>query len=277
MATKGTSTRNMLPVLLAACIVAAVFPAALAQAPTATALFAHLAVGGGYTTTFTLLNTGSTDVVGSLILTGQDGNALDVTLSSPAIPDGEPGSAEQVRTSNLPITIPPGGTSFITASDAGGTRVGWARVESTGGSLGGVATFQLIEGNVLQTIAGVLSSNTTANATIPVDDDDSQKRFTGYAVANPNNEAITIRILEVPTDGDPAKAVTRSTIPLNPGEQRAAFFFQARQPAQDYKGSAILIGDGGKQFSVVALVQVQGTTLLYTAIPVIPSKTPFIN
>ena len=52
-------------------------------AATTTALFAQVAIGGGYTTLFTFLNTGGTSVEGNLILTSDDGTAMNATLTSP--------------------------------------------------------------------------------------------------------------------------------------------------------------------------------------------------
>ena len=46
-----------------------------------TALFSHVAVGAGYTTIFTLMNTGADAVSGNLILRDQQGNPFDVNLA----------------------------------------------------------------------------------------------------------------------------------------------------------------------------------------------------
>jgi len=247
-------------------------------AATTTALFAQVAVGGGFTTTFTLLNTGSTALTGNLILTKSDGTPMNVSLGAPSGNPSFAPSTELVVGSSTPINIPSGGTTFLTATPANPDDyfVGWGRVESSGGTLGGVATFSLTSAGQLQAIAGVLSADVTSVATIPVDDDVSQNRATGYAVANPGSSSITIRVVEVSADGNTITAL--SPINLDPGKQTAAFFFQDKAAAQKFRGSAVLIGQAGATFSVVALLQVQGATgLLYTAIPVIPAKAPNIN
>jgi hypothetical protein len=233
-----------------------------AAAVSPTALFAHLAIGGGYTTVFTFLNTGSEAVVGNLYLTDQTGVPLPANL------DGSPGSS-------LPLSIPSGGTKFVTAGplipNDPATKAGWARVESAGGSLGGVATFQLVKGGSLSTIAGVLSSSAVTVATIPVDDDIPGDRYTGFAVANPGSSTITISIQTVNADGTAAKALP--SITLKSGEQTAAFVFQSAG-YNSFHGSVVLIGQSGASFSIVALVQNSG---LFTAIPVIPEKAPNIK
>ena len=233
-----------------------------------TALFAHLAIGGGFTTTFTLLNTGSTALTGTLILTGQDGIPLAASLASGSV---------HSNGSTIEVNIPPGGIQFVTASPLGQSvpTAGWARVESSGGTLGGVATFQLVSGGTLLTIAGVLASDLVTAATIPLDDDvpPPANRYTGYAVANPSSiDTIRIKVQTVDADGIPNAALTPIT--LGPGEQVATFVFQDPAASRQFQGSVVLIGEGGKSFAVVALVQNQG---LYTAIPVIPTKAPHIS
>ncbi len=230
--------------------------------PSQITYFAHLAVGGGFSTIFTLLNTGNTAASGNLILTGQDGNPLTVTLTD--------SSGAQIAASSIGVNIPSGAIQILTASPlhpADPTTAGWARVESSGGTLGGVATFQLTDAGKLATLAGVLATGTVQAATIPMDDDVSANRATGYAVANVGTDPITINIQTYNPDGTTAAALT--AVALAPGQQHAAFFWQDPNASSKFKGSAVLTEQTGKSFAVVALVQNQG---LYTAIPVIPQK-----
>jgi hypothetical protein len=249
---------------------------------TTTVRFPQVAVGGGFSTTFTLINTGSTALTGNLVLTLD--NSANVTVTDLALNQTSPFSGSSIT---VPISgIPPGGTMFLSAESANpsdSVAVGWGRVDSSGGTLGGVATFAYTLAAQLQTIAGVLSSDLVPAATIPVDDDKSQQRITGYAVANPGSSPITIKVLEVPADGS-STAATLNSIALHPGEQKSAFFYEDpnafdhpdRSPT--FRGSAVLIGQAGATFCVVALVQVQGAAgLLYTVIPVFSSKAPIIN
>jgi len=266
-------------ILAAILAIGASLPGLRAQTLVPTAYFAHVPVGGGFTTTFTFLNTGSGPLTGNLILTltKPDQTPINVTVTDLSLNKSSAGSGS-------PITVPipaiaSGGTIFLAVTPTNpndSVAVGWGRVESSGGTLGGVATFSLTSAGQLQAIAGVLSADVTSVATIPVDDDVSQNRATGYAVANPGSSSITIRVVEVSADGNTITAL--SPINLDAGKQTAAFFFQDKAAAQKFQGSAVLIGQSGATFSVVALVQVQGATgLLYTAIPVIPAKAPHIN
>ncbi len=245
-------------------------------AATTTAIFSQFAIGGGFTTTFTLLNTGTGALDGNLILTnGANGTPSNASLQSS---DGTSATGSTIH-----VLVPQGGTTFVTASPAipgdPTTRVGWARVESSGGTLGGVSTFQLTLNGFLQTVAGVLSSGPVPSATIPVDNDANAQRFTGYAVANPSNSAINIKIDVVDPSGNIVDTINPAQLnPLPPLQQVARFLHQDLPTRTTFKGSMVLIGQGGATFTVVALVEDQGATgVLFTAIPVIPGKASNIN
>ncbi len=255
------------PVKLLSFLLFCCLPSLARAQSTVTALFSQVAIGGGFNTTFTLLNTGNSVLTGSLILTAQDGTPLTASFA------GGPLNSETTAAS-IPLDIPIGGTQFWTASAVGSgdsVKVGWARVESTGGTLGGVATFQLKSGGDLVAIAGVLSADAVQYATIPVDDDLAQNRYTGYAIANPGTDTMNIKVQTVKADG--TAGATLGAITLDPAHQIATFLFQDPAASRQFQGSVVLIEQNGKKFSVVALVQDQG---LYTAIPVIPSKAPSI-
>jgi len=240
-------------------------------AATGTNLFSQIAVGGGYTTVFTFLNTGSVDVNATLTLTGTDGNPLVASIAGPS------GAGTQV--SSLQFTVPPGGTQYLTATSASGvTQTGWAKTTTAGGLVGGAATFSFAPGgSAIQTVAGVMTSSAVSAATIPVDDDvDVSKihcnRCTGYAVANPGTSSITIKVVTVNTDG--TIGATLSPISLAAGNQTASFIYQDPNASPKFRGSVVFIGEDGAVFSAVALVMNKG---LFTAIPVIPSKAPNIK
>jgi hypothetical protein len=234
-----------------------------------------MATGGGFSTVFTFMNTGDTPVSGTLIITGQDGAPFNATLAESSAGPAAPG-ATPVLASAAPLNIPAGGARTITATAANAadpTKAGWARVESTGGTVVGVANFQLVTGGTLTTTAGVLSAETVSAATIPVNDNEAGNVYTGYAVANPSaSDTITVKVVTVNEDG--TVAATLSPITLTPGQQVAQFFFQDPLASKTFKGTAVLIGQDGKKFSVVALIQNKG---LYTAIPVAAGKASHIN
>ena len=151
------------------------------------------------------------------------------------------------------------------------TKSGWATVETTGGVPSGVATFQFFSGAVLQTAAGVLASQPMQFATIPVDDNYSQSRLTAYAVANPTNQTVVIKLGLVDVNGNLVDDTV--SITLSPGQQIARYLYQdLGRPI--FQGSMVLRAQGGGTFVAVALVQNQQ---IFTVIPVTPSKAPNIS
>ena len=247
-------------------------PGPIGAETTTNLYFAQVAVGGGYTTVFTFLNTGGTAVTGTLFLTAQDGSPFTVNLNEPGInPDSGGSGRFQATGSSFPLqSIPPGGARILTATplNAGDdTKSGWARVENKGGSLGGVGTFQQTGGGVLKTIAGVLGSQPVPFATIPVDNSEAEQRQTGFAVANQNSSPLSVRLVTLNQSGNIQDNMILPNI--GPNSQIATFLFQLL-PRANFKGSMVLVGQGGQSFVVVALVVAQNGLL--TAIPVIPEK-----
>ena len=240
-------------------------------AATTSNLFAQVAFGGGYTTVFSFTNTGATEVTASLYLTDSDGQALITSFSSPGNPD--------VVDSVYPLDLPSGGFQEVIAqpiSAGDPTKTGWARVESTGGTLGGVATFQFAPGGTLSTIVGVLSAPAVSAATIPVDDDHVGGRDTGYAIANPGTTDINVKLIFVHPDGTIHMSLTPPALnPLHPGGHVATFLWQdAADQFLLFRGTVVMIEPTGKAFSVVALVLNNG---LFTAVPVIQGSAPTIR
>jgi sugar lactone lactonase YvrE len=223
--------------------------------------FPHVAVGGSWSTSFTLSNTSANTISGNLIITDYQGNPFTVNSSSLGIG------------SSFAISIPSGGTVFLTANSLSPNdpaKNGWAKVETLGGSLNGVATFQSASQGVIQTAAGVLSSQPTQFATIPVDENDSLSRATAYGVANPTNQIVVVKLALVDSNGvlvDDTVSIT-----LNPGQQMPRYLNQDFKRST-FQGSLVLRAQGGGTFVVVALIQNQQ---LFTAIPVTPKKAPNI-
>jgi hypothetical protein len=177
--------------------------------------------------------------------------------------------------SSFPVSILPGGTQFLTVNPLNPNdpaKSGYAGVESTGGSPGGVATYQLAPGGVMQTSVGVLWSQPIQFATIPVDDDQSQSRTTAYGIANPTSQSLVVKLALVDQDGNLVDDTV--SITLQPGQQIARYLWQDfNRPTFIFQGSVVLRAQGGLAFVAMALVQNQQ---LFTATPVIPGKAPNI-
>ena len=159
-----------------------------------TTFFPQVAVGGGSDTLFTITNTGSTAASGNLILTDQQGNPFTV---SGVLTDSSGTTQPASVGSSFSIYVPAGGTVFLSAnalSPNNPTSSGWAELESTGGSLTGVATYEDVSGGIMQYIVGVLQSPFLQFATIPVDNDNTQDKQMAYAIVNPSSQTISIKL-----------------------------------------------------------------------------------
>jgi hypothetical protein len=237
-------------------------PGPIGAETTTNLYFAHMAVGAGYNTIFTIVNTGATTVNGVLSITGQTGLPMNANI------DGTVTAAQAV-------SVPSGGTRTMIAGPVSPTdpvRVGWAKYENIGGNAGGVATFQLTIGNILTTAAGVLSSNLVTAATIPVYNDLAAQRFVGFAVANPNATVMPLRLTTLAENGMVADApTTPAQLNLQPGGQVAIFLHEIITTRTNFRGSMVITAPGSQGFAIVALVQ---NGLQITAVPVINEKAP---
>jgi len=238
--------------------------------------FAHVAVGGGYSTQFTVTNTGAEAAIAVLFLTDTNGDPLTVDLTESTFAAEEAISGEFAVVDGISplFTVESGGSKTLTATgtgDNGSTQTGWAEVLSVGGNLEGIATFRQTDGSELLSVAGVLGSDPVQSATIPVDSDVLQNRFAGFAVANPNDEEMGIKLLTVNEDGSISDILTPPELnPLGAGNQIAKFLHQFLASGSRFKGSVVLLAEGGKGFVVVALIQERG---LLTVTPSIPGTS----
>ena len=222
--------------------------------------FAHVVAGGGYSTTFIITNTGATAAAGTMTLTDQVGSPLVVVLAGSVAGSG----------SSFPISLAPAATAILTATRAGApdARAGWARIESTGGSLDGVASFEYSEAGVPKSIAGVLASAPVEAAVVPVDNDGSVGRYSGFGVANTGAGDIHLTLRTYGEDGLPADTSRPPEFnPLGPRRQAARFLHELIPSRLNFRGSMRLYAEPGEGFAVVALNLDRGH---YTAVPVMP-------
>ena len=226
-------------------------------------LFPQVAVGGGYTTIFTVTNTGPTTASGNLILMDPQGKPLSVngtlTYSS--------GTTLQVDGDSFALTVPSGGTIFLSITGLA-IQTGWATLESTGGFLTGVATYEYVVDSTIQSMVGILHAQPMQYATIPVDIDGSQDKQLAYAIANPGSQTIVIKVALVGQDGTLIE--DSETVTLGPGEQMAQYLRQ-ELVRTSFKGSLVLRGQAGATFVALGLLDKQG---IFTVIPVISGKAP---
>ena len=131
--------------------------------------------------------------------------------------------------------------------------------------------FEFRQGDALKTLIGMLSTEPVNAVTIPLNDDALLGDSTGYAVANPSSEDLSIKITVVDAQGRPQWVIDNG-IRLGPNKHVARFLWQdLNKPDLQLLGSLVLQADGGKKFIVGALKLKQG---IFSNLPAIPGKAP---
>jgi hypothetical protein len=183
----------------------AVEQSALTFSFTSTASMPHLAVAGSWTTTITLVNTGSTAAQTRLSFFDDNGNPLTLPLTFPQTST----SSGPLLASTLDRTLNPGAILVIQSTGPDAVPiVGWAQLLANG-SVGGVAIFDSNTGTTDHQV-GISFENRNANSYIfPFDN--TGNFVTAVALANASAQAgnvgITIR-------DDTGAVVFSSTIAL---------------------------------------------------------------
>jgi hypothetical protein len=170
----------------------------------------------------------------------------------------------------LEFQLPAGATRILVVAQATATGVtaGWARLQSPNGLISGVGTFQYVENSVLKAIAGVLGSQLVECASIPADNDSDQDQYTGFAIANPTDEDIYLRIHVLDEQGQVVDSISPPELnPLGPRRQVARFLHEYLNTRLKFRGSMAVVATAPGKMAIVALVQAKG---LLSAIPVIP-------
>jgi hypothetical protein len=246
-------------------------PAQFVIQATPSVMFPQLAVGAGYSTALTLLNTGDAQADGTLKITDDSGVPLPVNVIG--------SNKTQVSGSDVAVTIAPGASRILTLSglQAGGTpKTGWVRVDSSGGPLRGVASLSYSEGGALKYFSTAPNADPMQCAAILLDDDSAVTRFSGFSVVNYGTVAMTLKLAVFDEDG--ILVTVLSPPELNPMQPQVQLtrFVQEYVPGLGaaFKGSLVLISTDGKSFVAGGLMMQQGLLSLLpafsTACPVLP-------
>jgi hypothetical protein len=158
-------------------LLAALFPA---SGFSNTLYFPQVAFGGGYSTTFAIVNTGTTAVSGRLNLYSTTGS-LRTDLGAQ-------------------LDIAPGNSTRYTIPNSGPLTVVWGEFNAGAGTVQGVATFDTRDNSGrLLTSAGVLAVEADNTFLLPVDVTSTSN--TGVAVANVSNTALNLEIRLIGENG----------------------------------------------------------------------------
>ncbi|HME98416.1 MAG TPA: hypothetical protein VKK06_00985 [Terriglobia bacterium] len=216
-----------------------------------TIYFPEVVYGGGYTTNFTIINTGTALVSSQLIIYSQQGTQLG----------------------SIPILVMGAGSTRYSLSDKGPLKIGWG-VIAAGTTVQGVASFdQRNDSGVLVTSSGMLGLDAGNSILVPV-----ESSFTGVAIANANTSAVNVRLRLLGENG--SELASRDDPRLNPLGSRmqivdsiGALFPEFSGTA--FRGALVVETSGNAPSNSLA---VTGFTLkegLFSAVPVVPVAANF--
>ena len=216
---------------------------------------AHVASGGGWQTTFTLVNTGTTPAQVQLSFYDNSGNTQSLPLTF----------VQQSNTastaSTVSQTIAPGATLVILTqgSNAGASVVGSAQLTTTG-NLGGFAIFRY---NPTGQEAVVPLETRNANSYV-LAFDNTNGLVTGVALANVTNHAL---IVPVAVRDDAGSLLVTAVINLA-ANGHTSFLLTDNYPASKSKrGTVEFVTPPGTQISVLGLRATPGGAV--TTVPVL--------
>ena len=142
------------------------------------AAFSHIAAGGGWTTTMTLINPSPAPVPVTISFHGDDGGALSLPASVT-----QQGVTQTAATPSVNAVVSPNATVLISMGDQiASTFVGWADVQSSG-SLGGYAIFRSTP-NAGSPSEGTAPLETQFSSTLTLPYDNTAGFVMGVALAN---------------------------------------------------------------------------------------------
>jgi sugar lactone lactonase YvrE len=150
---------------------------------------AQLAFAGNWTTTFTLVNTGTAPVQASLNFFDNNGNPLPVPLAFP-----QSGTTTGSPVSTATVTVNPGAGQLVQTAGLASqpTEVGWTQLLANG-NLGGFAVFQQTNGaSVQEAVVPLENLNPTA---FVIWFDNTGGNATGIALANTAEQAASVPVV----------------------------------------------------------------------------------
>jgi hypothetical protein len=227
-------------------------------ASAATLVLPHLAIGGGYTTTITLFTGGTAVTASHLTLRDQTGKAL-VVKSGDSLPWSETTFNLQIYGTQIWKLEPVNAES--------GTAVGSATITYDGaqGTIYGVATYEYRSGGVLRTAVGVLGSEPLDGVSVPVDSDDREARYTGFAIANVATDNLDLAVTLFDVGGNRKNQFALRV----PGQgQMAVFLAQLVPSTVRFQGLMVIRSTSGGKFGAVALSERSG---MYSSVSVVPT------
>src|SRR5262245_60479059 len=216
-----------------------------------TIYFPEVVYGRGYTTNFTIINTGTALVSSQLIIYSQQGTQLG----------------------SIPILVTGAGSTRYSLSDSGPLKIGWGVIAAGTATVQGVASFdQRNDSGSIITSSGMLGLDAGNSFLVPV-----ESSSTGVAIANTNTSAVNVRLRLLGENG--SELASRDDPRLNPLESRRQIVDSIGAIFPEFSGTAFrgtLVVETSNALS--NSLAVTGFTLkegLFSAVPVVPVSANF--
>jgi hypothetical protein len=191
-------------------------------------VISHLASGGGWTTTLTLLNTGSTPVQTAVNFFDNNGTPLQLPLTFP-----QNGNAP-VTTASFKATVNAGAELLIQSTAPSGepSQVGWAQILADG-NLSSFAVFSQAASDSLQ--EAVVPTETRTPSAFLLSFDNTNNYLTGVALANISTQPATIPVI---IRDDTGNVMLNNSLSL-PGQGHTSFALTSNYPASAQRRGTI--------------------------------------
>jgi sugar lactone lactonase YvrE len=179
----------------------------------------QVAAGGGWSTTFAFVNTGSSTAKAHLDFYDDQGAPLPLTTDKPLQP-----AAGTATTSSADATLEPGTMAMVEAAADQSPRTGWARLVAEG-SVSGYALLVYSDGSETREAASPFFISTATAYLLPFDNTEGYAN--GVGLANNSDQAANVLATLRDTTGQP---ISSETISL-PAWGHTSFEIISRYPA----------------------------------------------
>jgi hypothetical protein len=217
--------------------------------------FAQLASGGGWKTTFTVVNISSSSVTARIKLYADNGNPLSLPLSFPQ-------SGVVTTDSVAEMTIPAKGSAVVESeSSASTTIIGWADIEaSVVGSVSGFEIMRLRQSGRPDSEVTVPLDPGATFLTVPFDETSGFK--TGVGIASQSG----VTTVNITVRDDAGNVLVNSQVPLAAFGHNAFFLSTMFPQASNRRGIAELQVSGG---TIAGMGLRMSPSISFTAMPTV--------
>jgi hypothetical protein len=210
-------------------------------------------IGSGFTSSFIVINVGTTTVNSSLNFYSQLGVPLTQYQQT--------------------VVLAPGGSFRYSTPDGSGITVAWADIDGgAGASLRGVGTYEYRSGGVLQTTVGVLGIAGSNTFTLPVDQ--SATGRTSFALSNLSANGVNVGLRLLNEDGTQFAISNDPRLNPIPGHGQIALYVDELFPqlvGTTFQGALVIEAASGSPANTLVATALTTKEGIFSALPAIPT------